>query len=424
MLQRTQQFWKAYAQKNLLMILCLGFASGLPLSLTASTLFAWLAEVGVNKASIGLFASIATPYSIKFLWSPVMDGMLCPVLGKLFGRRRGWLLAVQIGVAASIASLAFINPSLTPILFAFTALLIAFFSASQDVVIDAYRVEIMPPEQQGAAAAMITFGYRMAMLVSGAGALWLSDNVSWKSTYLVMASLMGVGIFTTLLMPEPEVSRLPKVRHEIAVWLRDYVKAPFADFVKRDGWIYILIFVVLFKLADAFLGVMFNPFLLDLGFSKTQIAAIVKLYGLVATIFGTFIGGGLVAKYGMYRVLLSTTILHMLTNLLLVVQADMGPHEGFLKLCVVTENLTAGMGTAAFVAYLSSLCHAQFTATQYALLSSLASVARTLLSTTSGIVATMLGWHLFFVASSLLALPAIVLQMVFLKKLMHNNQKD
>lgn len=422
MLAQTQQFFATYVQKRLLLVLCLGFSSGLPLALTASTLFAWLADVGVDKTSIGLFASIAVPYSFKFLWAPLLDGALCPVLGAWLGRRRGWLCMAQVGCAASMVAMGMVNPTLHPWFLALGAVCLAFFSASQDIVVDAYRVEIVPVEQQGAAAAMMTFGYRMAMLVSGAGALWLSDHVSWTLTYSIMAACMGVGIAVCLVMPEPTQMRAVEMHvrtiPELLVWLNTYVVAPFKDFTQREGWISILVFVVLFKLADAFLGVMFNPFLLDIGFSKTQIAAIVKLYGLIATILGTFCGGSLVERFGMYRVLLGTTFLHMLTNLLLVVQADMGAHEGFLKLCVVSENFTAGMGTAAFVAYLSSLCRAQFTATQYALLSSLASVARTLLSTSSGKAAALLGWHGFFVFSSLLAIPAMVVQVIYCRKVM------
>lgn len=407
-----------YLQPKLLIILCLGFVSGLPLALTASTLFAWLAEAGIDKTTIGLFAAIAIPYSLKFLWSPVMDGVSIPVLTSRMGRRRSWLFMLQLALMASIAAFAFADPHM-PAYFGLVAVCVAFFSASQDIVIDAYRVESLPVEQQGSAAAMYTFGYRIAMLVSGAGALWLSDQISWQSTYLAMSGLMLVGLLTTWLMPEPDVSAQVKPSHGVAQWIKLSVIAPFADFMKRKGWLSILVFVVLFKLADAYLGVMFNPFLLALGFTKTQIAEIVKLYGLVATLLGGFIGGSMVVRLGMMRTLLLTSVLHMLTNLLLVVQADIGAHTGFLTLCVITENLTAGMGSAAFVAYLSSLCRAQFTATQYALLSSLASVARTTLSTGAGKTAELLGWQGFFLFSSLLAIPSIVMIVVLKKRLSH-----
>lgn len=409
MIRSTIQSLGIYFAKPLLVILLLGFASGLPLALTASSLFAWLAQAGVDKATIGIFAAIAVPYSLKFLWAPVMDGQPFPFLTKWLGRRRGWIVAMQLALVANIAAFALFDPAAAPLAFGAVALAVAFFSASQDVVIDAYRVESLPPEQQGAASAMVTLGYRLAMLVSGAGALWLSDVVGWKTTYLIMAGVMATGVVTTLWMPEPESRIENQESRKVGDFIKNSVIAPFADFMKRDGWWMILLFVILFKLADAFLGIMFNPFLIELGFTNTQIAQVVKVYGLAATIFGTFLGGSMVAKWGMYRVLMLTGVLHMFTNLLLVVMAGKGADTGFLALCVISENLTAGMGTAAFVAYLSSLCRVQYTATQYALLSALASVARTMISTTSGAAAENLGWALFFAASSLMAIPSLIL---------------
>jgi PAT family beta-lactamase induction signal transducer AmpG len=399
-------FFHTYWQKPLLIILLLGFSSGLPLSLTASTLYAWLAESGVDKTTIGIFAAIAMPYSLKFLWAPVMDGQHFPLFGKLLGRRRGWILAMQIALAVSIATFTLVNTTAAPLAFGAIALAVAFFSASQDVVIDAYRVESLSLEQQGAAAAMVTLGYRLAMLVSGAGSLWLSDVVGWQMTYLMMAAIMGVCAALTLFASEPVTPHPSPVTRN---FIKDSVIAPFTDFITREGWLAILAFVVLFKLADAFLGIMFNPFLIELGFTNTQIAQVVKVYGLVATIMGSFLGGGLVAKWGMYRTLMLTGICHMFTNLLLVLMAGKGADTEFLAVCVVSENLTAGMGTAAFVAYLSSLCRVQYTATQYALLSALASVARTMISTASGAMAETLGWAGFFAASSLMAIPSLVL---------------
>lgn len=395
---------KLYFTKPLIIILCLGMASGLPLALTASTLFAWLAEAGVKTETIGLFASIALPYSLKFLWSPLVDAVQIPLLGNWLGRRRSWLLTLQLFLVLAMVLMASGNPVGAPVYFAVIGCAIAFFSASQDIVIDAYRVESVPVEQQGAAAAMYTLGYRLAMLVSGAGALWLSDNVSWHLTYLAMAGVMGALALVTLAMKEPEMG----IRHQ-ALGIKPAVIAPFRDFMQREGWALILLFVILFKLADAFLGVMFNPFLLDIGFSKTDIAGIVKVYGLLATIGGSFLGGWLVSRYGVYRILLLTGFWHMITNLLLVALAGMGPDKVFLALCVISENLTAGMGSAAFVAYLSALCRREYTATQYALLSSLASVARTLISAESGMAAAWLGWQGFFLFSSLLAVPSLLL---------------
>lgn len=400
-------------QSAMLAIFLLGFSSGLPLALTASTLSTWLADTGVDLTTIGVFGLIGLPYAFKFVWSPILDTLSLPFLTNLFGRRRGWMLVTQFAVCISIIFCGMLNPAQDPYFFACAALMIAIASASQDIVIDAYRVERIPIALQGIASAMSTFGYRMAMLVSGAGALWLSDNVSWRETYFMMAGCMLVGIITTLCIREPEIPDVLveelKQKRKLVEWLNYAVIAPLKDFMQRQGWLQILLFVVFFKLADAFLGIMLNPFLLSLGFTKTHIAEIVKLYGFVATLLGTFMGGVLVTRYGMYRVLLFTTLLHMLTNLLLVVQVEMGQHEGFLILCIVSENMTAGMGTAAFVSFLGSLCNVRYTATQYALLSSLAAVARTVLSTPSGKVAEIMGWSGFFAFSSLLALPAIVM---------------
>lgn len=410
-------------QPSLLAIFFFGFSSGLPLALTASTLTTWLADVGVDLKTIGIFSLVGLPYAIKFVWSPLLDSLPCPVLTHRLGRRRGWILALQLMIIALIVWCSYVNPQEAKVMFAVCALCIAIASASQDIVIDAYRVEILPAELQGAASAMNTLGYRIAMLVSGAGALWLADYVSWQQTYMVMAGCMLFGVVTTLCVREPTIDSAIYeqlyARRSVLAWLQQAVIAPFRDFMKREHWYAIVMFVVSFKLADAFLGVMLNPFLLSLGFTKTHIAEIVKLYGFIATLVGTFLGGALVMRYGVYRVLLVTTFLHMLTNLLLVAQVEVGMNEWFLKLCIVSENLTGGIGTAAFISYLSGLCNVKYTATQYALLSSLAAVARTVLSAPSGEVAQALGWSGFFVFSSLLALPALVMLCVYNKHTMH-----
>lgn len=421
---RMIRAFRTYNDPRIRSILFFGFSSGLPLALTASTLFAWLSEVGIDKASIGIFAMLAAPYSLKFLWAPIMDGTHFPILGKVMGRRRGWLLATQIALAAAMAVMAIVDPVVNVVFFGTIAFLIAFCSASQDIVIDAYRVERIEPEAQAAAAALYSIGYRGAMLVSGAGALILAQffqtqwgydfSHSWQVTYLSMAALMAVGIVTTLLVKEPAVSADYEAKHAgekltFTEWLQQNVLAPFADFMQRPGWLHILLFVVLFRLADAYLGVMFNPFLLELGFTKADIAEIVKLYGMFATMLGAVIGGVLVARYGVYRTLITCGFLHMLTNLMLVWLAHIGADKFFLAMCIVSENSTAGMTSMAFVAYLSSLCRVNYTATQYALLSSLAAVGRTFLSSSSGTVAVAMGWPLFFAFSSLLALPALCL---------------
>lgn len=401
-----------YLTPRLVLILFLGFYSGLPLALTASTLTAWLSDASVDRAAIGLFAAVATPYAFKFLWSPLVDGLRMPLFGRL-GRRRGWLLVTQALLAASIAAMAFSGPGINPALTALAAVVVATLSATQDIVIDAYRVERLDTEEQGAGAAMATFGYRVGMLLSGAGALALADAHGWVATYLIMAGVMATSMVLTLLAKEPARDALTAQEDKLARgfigFVRHSVIAPFVDFMQRPHWLQVLLFVILYKLGDAFMGVMFNPFLLDLGFSKTEIAAVVKTYGLIATIFGSFIGGWLVLRWGMYRTLMVCGFGHMLTNLMLVVQAHLGHDLHFLTVSITLENLTGGMATTAFIAYLSALCKTHYTATQYALLSSLAAFGRTWLSTPSGALSTAVGWEWFFAIASLMALPGLAL---------------
>jgi len=397
-----------YLHPRLIIVLLLGFASGLPLALTASTLSAWLMEAGVDKTSIGLFAAVATPYALKFLWAPFMDAAPFPVLSKIFGRRRGWILATQISLVVSIVALGFANPAVNPWMTALVALIVAFCSASQDIVIDAYRVEILQPEQQGLGAAMVQYGYRFGMLASGAGALALADHVSWLTTYLVMAAIMGVGMLIVVFSPEPEVSRKiesPSPQH----WLRDTLIAPFKDFTTNRHWVHILLFIMLYKLGDAFLGIMTNPFLLEIGFTKTEIAAVVKVYGLVATLIGVFLGGVLTYRWGTVKTLMVCGIGHALTNLMFLVQAQVGNDIHVLALGIFLENLSGGMTASAFVAFISGLCHARYTATQYALLSSLAVMGRTWLSASAGWTAETFGWEMFFIISVALAAPGLLI---------------
>jgi MFS transporter, PAT family, beta-lactamase induction signal transducer AmpG len=418
-----------YLKPRLIVIGLLGFFSGLPLALTAGTLTAWLADSGVDRTAIGLFAAIATPYAFKFLWAPLMDGLTLPLLGRL-GRRRSWLLLMQLVLVIAIAMMSRLDPAHAPFLVALVGVMIATASASQDIVIDAYRVERLPVTEQGAGAAMATFGYRIGMLISGAGVLYLADQYGWGTAYFLMSGVMALGAGLTLFIKEVsgEVSptsssfippacggsesllRPPSTRHaSLATFFQNYVLAPLRDFMQRDHWLLVLAFVILYKLGDAFLGVMFNPFLLDLGFTKTQIAAVAKFYGLIATILGAFMGGWLVLKIGMFRSLMICGLVHMLTNLLLVVQARLGADLHFLIVSISLENFSGGMATSAFVAYLSALCQRHYTATQYALLSSLAAFGRTWLSTPSGWVSERLGWEWFFIVSCLISLPSLAL---------------
>ncbi len=407
-----------YFQRHLLLIGLLGFFSGLPLALTASTLTAWLADTKVDRTTIGLFAAVATPYALKFLWAPLLDGVRLPILGKL-GRRRSWLMLIQALLAGTVAAMAFSDPSANAGMTALMALMVATCSATQDIAIDAYRVERLKPEEQGEGAAMSTLGYRIGMLTSGAGALALADALGWQMTYLVMAGVMVVALPLTLFAQEPRIHESTKSRiydkKSVISWFRDFVISPFTDFMKRPLWWQVLVFVVLYKLGDAFMGTMFNPFLLELGFTKTQIAEIVKIYGLIATLIGTFIGGWLVARWGTYKSLMICGFGHMLTNLMLVELARRGADTQYLAFSIILENSTGGMSLAAFVAYLSSLTRVHYTATQYALLSALAAFGRTWLSTPSGAIATALGWQGFFLFATALAIPSLLL-LAYLQK--------
>ena len=398
-----------YTQPKIWVILVLGFASGLPLALTASTLTAWLQDSHIDRTSIGLFAAIATPYSLKFLWAPFMDALPCPILSRLFGRRRGWILGMQLALVAAIIGMGFANPANGPWTTACWALLVAFLSASQDIVIDAYRVEILEKEQYGAGAAAVQYGYRLGMLASGAGALALADHFSWAMTYTLMAALMGIGIITILLSPEPAVAfEEPKTKPDLITWLRTAVIEPFADFMTRRYWLMILLFIILYKLGDAFLGIMTNPFLLEIGFTKTDIAKVVKSFGLIATLVGLFIGGIMTQRLGSVRTLFVCGIGHALTNLMFLVQARSGADVHILMLGITLENLSGGMTAAAFVAFLSSLTHVHYTATQYALLSSIAAIGRTWLTTTAGWTVDNFGWENFFIVSVALSLPGLL----------------
>lgn len=405
-----------YLKPRLLAIAFLGFSSGLPLALTLSTLTVWLTEAGVDKTTIGLFAAIGTPYALKFLWSPFIDGLSLPFFSRWLGRRRGWMVFSQLLLIGAIIGLGTSDPASHPFITALWALCVTFTSATQDIVIDAYRVEILDEREQGAGAALIVFGARIGLLVSGAGALLLAEHINWHMVYFSMAACIGIGVITVLLVGEPKNHRTAEIEtltgtatKRFETWFVHNVLHPFTDFMKRPAWMVILLFVVFYKFGDAFAGVMTNPFLIDTGFSKTEIAAIVKSFGLVATLAGAFIGGTLVHKYGLVPSLWICGILQMFSNLMFALQAHVGHDLYLLGLTISVENLSSGMGTAAFVAYLSSLCHISYTATQYALLSSLTAVGRTWLSASAGWFVVQLDWVYFFVLSTMMALPGLIL---------------
>jgi len=407
-----------YTDKKLLTLFLLGFAAGLPLLLTAGTLFLWLKEVEVDIKTIGLFALVGLSYNLKFLWAPLMDNLKIPFLTDYLGRRRSWILLTQIFLILSLIFLGYSNPSVDPKLTALAAVLVAFFSASQDIVIDAFRVESLEKKLYGAGAAMYVNGYRIGMLSAGAGALYLASFYEWHVVYIIMSLQILIGIFTILLSKEPEQSSLINMQEKKKPlqWFKYSVINPFLDFIKRGNWIIILFFVVLYKFGDALVSAMSMPFYDDMGFSKIQIANISKIFGLVAIFLGAFVGGVLVKQLGIFKSLLIGGILQMLSNLFYAIQAYLGNDIGFLIVTIGFMNIASGMGTAAFVAYLSSLCNIRYTATQYALLSSLDSLGRTLLSAPSGYIVAAIGWIYFFIFTSIAAIPGIYLLIILKKK--------
>jgi PAT family beta-lactamase induction signal transducer AmpG len=399
-----------FRDRNLAVILLLGFSSGLPLALTGGTLQAWMTVEGVDLSTIGVFTLVGLPYTWKFLWAPMMDRFVPPFLG----RRRGWLLLTQLGLAAGIAAMAFASPKGDLAWLAALAVLVAFTSASQDIVFDAYRTDVAQPEQRGLAAAFTVVGYRIAMLTSGAAALVLVAGsgvvppLGWRSTYLVMAALMGIGAIATLWGSEPQSVAPPPRSLDEAVW------APLGEFFSRPGAWVLLALIVLYKLGDAFAGSLTTAFLLrGVGFALEDVGYVNKGMGLAATIFGAIFGGALMVRLGLYRALIAFGILQAVSNLGFMALAAAGKSWPLMIFAVGFENLTGGMGTAAFVALLMALCDRRFTATQYALLSALAAFGRVYVGPASGYATDPrylgLSWSAFFFLTFLVALPGIAL---------------
>jgi len=415
-----------YLQPRVLIVLFLGFSAGLPLALSASTLLVWMREAGVDLGTIGLFALVGTPYTIKFLWAPIVDALDVPLLSSRFGRRRGWLLSAQLMLIASIVLLGFCDPARAPWYLVFAAaLLVATASATQDIVIDAFRIESLTESEQAAGMAAYVAAYRIGMLVSTAGALFLvsgfeslgfAKGSAWTAGYLAMAAFVIIGVATTLIAAEPQKSAAASIEHAAhsgenplrRVALAAY--GAFSDFLTRDMALVALAFIVLYKFCDAFAGAMTAPFVIDLGFSRNDYAAIVKGVGLAATLIGGFAGGAVARVYPLATSLWIGAFLQMASNLIFTWQAFVGVNLWALTLTIIVENFTGAIGTVIFVAYLSALCNNPLhTATQYALLTALAAVGRTYLSAGAGFIAERTGWPLFFIISALTALPSLVL---------------
>jgi PAT family beta-lactamase induction signal transducer AmpG len=401
-----------YLQPRLIIIFVMGFASGLPLALSSATLSFWLAEAGIALTAIGLFALVGAPYNFKFLWAPIIDSTPVPLLTRLLGRRRSWMLVVQISLMASIAALGFSEPEKTPLLTVLCALAVAFFSASQDIVIDAYRIEILDSEEQGAGAAMTQAGYRLGAIVAGAGALFLADRIDWSIVYTLMAALVMVGMVAAIMAPDPDTRRSDTRDTHGVSGFRSMLIDPFVEFFQRNSFktaVIILAFILLYKLGDAYAGVMAYPFYYQMGFTKSEVAMVSKIFGVIATVLGVFIGGLLVRRYGIQESLLGCGLLQMLSNLMYAAQAVIGHDVQFLYLTIGIENLSGGMGSSAFVAYISVLCNTAHTGTQFALFTSFMAFGRTLLSSSSGWLVELMGWFDFFVISTFIALPGLLL---------------
>jgi MFS transporter, PAT family, beta-lactamase induction signal transducer AmpG len=409
-----------YFQPRMLIVFVMGFASGLPLLLTGATLSFWLAEAGVTLAAIGLFALVGVPYNFKFVWAPFIDRVPLPVLTRWLGRRRSWMLVIQVGLMSALAVLGYSQPEATPLITAAAALAVAFFSASQDIVIDAYRIEILDPDEQGAGAAVTQAGYRMGLIAAGAGALFLAEAIDWSLVYVVMAGLVFIGMLAAILAPDPERRRPELAEGTSQLGFKSMVGDPFIEFFQRSGpltAIIILAFILLYKFGDAYAGVMAYPFYYEMGFSKSEVATVSKIFGVVAALVGVFLGGLIVRRYGIMKSLLGCGILQMLSNLMYAAQSVVGHDVQFLYYTIGIENLSGGMGSAAFVAYLSVLCNTKFTGTQFALFSSFMAFGRTLLSTSSGFVVEITGWYNFFVISTVVALPGLLLLLWMMKNL-------
>ncbi len=412
-----------YLKRRVLIVLFLGFSSGLPLALSGSTLLVWMTEAGVNLGTIGLFALVGTPYTIKFLWAPLIDALDVPLLSRRFGRRRGWLLLSQFLLIAAIVLLGACDPSVSPFLVAVGALLVATASATQDIIIDAFRVESLDESEQAAGMASYVAAYRIGMLVSTAGALFLVSgfesvfgfgrHAAWSAGYTVMAALVVIGIATTLVAAEPEKSANADAAHARENNLQRVVEAAigaFSEFLTRDLVFVVLVFVVLFKFTDALSGAMTAPFVIDLGFSRNEYAAIIKGVGLAATLIGGFAGGFLARAFSLPASLWLGGVLQGLANLAFSWQAVLGLNAAWLTFAIVAENFTSAIGTVIFVAYLSALCRNPLhTATQYALLTALAAIGRTYLSSGAGYLAVATGWPWFFAICAVSGVPALLL---------------
>jgi PAT family beta-lactamase induction signal transducer AmpG len=425
-----RESFSVYRNPRVIGMIFLGFAAGLPFLLVFSTLSAWLRDEGVTRTTIGFFSWVGLTYSIKVFWAPIVDRLPIPWLTKKLGKRRSWMFCAQIMIAAGLLGMASSDPKTQLTMIAIYAVIVAFGSATQDITIDAYRIEAVDDDYQGAMAATYVFGYRLALLVAGAGAFYLAEGQSWSYAYLTMATLMLIGMVTTLVISEPlhQINTIAeKVEQKLEStlglgedgnflkrtgrWFVDAVVSPFVEFFERNGRmaLVILLLIATYKLSDITMGVMANPFYLDLGFSKTEIANVAKIFGFFMTIFGAALGGIFVTRYGVERPLIFGSVMIIVTNLLFVWLAKTEPNISTLAVVISADNLSGGFATSAFIAYLSSMTNKAYSATQYALFSSLMTLPAKFIGGFSGIVVDAAGYAYFFLYAGLLGIPALLL---------------
>lgn len=411
--------WRFYLQEKVVIIFFLGFSAGLPFLLVYSTLSAWLKDAGLQMSTISTFAWLGFAYSLKFVWAPFIDSMPLPYLTRRLGRRRSWLLVSQLAIGVALFVMATTDPSKALPVFAAVALVVAFSSATQDIAIDAYRIECAEIKMQGILAAAYQYGYRLAMLIAGAGALYIAQFGSWSMAYKLMSACMLVGIATTLWCKEPVVNVTPvdyrgSLAVRLAQWFKHAVADPFIDFFSRFGAFaaVVVLFILFYRLSDYVLGILANPFYLDIGFSKAEIASVAKIYGVIVSLIGAGAAGWAVVKYGVARCLIVATILIASTNLFFAMMVHVGAELWMLTLTISADNFAMGFGGTVLIAYLSSLVNASFTATQYALMSSLMSLLGKATAGYSGNVQEAIGWFGFFLYAAALGIPAIILSIV------------
>ena len=425
------QSFRVYLEPPSLRMLALGFSAGLPLLLVLGTLSFWLREAGINRSTIGFLSWVGLAYGFKWCWAPLVDRLPIPLLTRMLGRRRSWLLFSQAMIVCGLVGMALSDPKVALMPIVWFALLTAFGSATQDIALDAFRIESADVDRQAALAAAYQTGYRLAMIWAGAGVLWIAaraevanpanyDPNGWRVAYLAMAASMIVGVVTVLFTREP-VMRAIAPSKNAAEWLQATLIEPFTDFFRRYGWnaLLVLALIATYRVSDIVMGIMANPFYVDMGYSKDEVAEVVKIYGIVMTLVGTFIGGVLSVRYGVMRILFLGAVLSAGTNLLFSWLSVRGHDVTALKIVISADNISSGIASSAFIAYMSSLTNVSYSATQYALLSSMMLLLPKWLAGFSGVAVDAVGYNVFFVGTALIGVPVLLLIWIASRRLEH-----